>query len=349
MFSDIGGSLRIPAHFSGICSLKPSYHRLSYLGSTACKPVNHAIEPLAGPMAATVDDLIFFCKIAFGHAAPDVIPLKYIEPSTAKKIKFAYAKVDPFIQVSPACSRAVSVAVEALRSNGHEVVEFEYPPSFSKLMVLFYQLMSADGWRFYFKQLEDEPREQVLRNLLRYAALPNCIKSMTSWMARLFLKDQRALDLISAISSKSSYEVLKIQLQVQEITQEFNKFMADSGIDVIISPVHVLPATPNGSFGHIHFCAAYTFAWNLLNQPIGVLPTTKFSAESDIQKDAWPRPFTKSAIFSPNLLERAAQHFYPATDAFEGLPLGVQIIGASNCDELVLQAMSVLEKALNKN
>ena len=167
-------------------------------------------------------------------------------------------------------------------------------------------------------------------------------------MARFVLKDKRALDLISAISSKSSYEVLKIKLQVEEITHEFNKFLKESGIDVIISPVHVLPATPNGSFGHIHFCAAYTFAWNLLNQPIGVLPTTEFSAKLDIQKDAWPLKFTKSAIFSSNLLECAAQHFYPSEDC-DGLPLGIQVIGASNCDEMVLQAMSIIERVLRKN
>jgi Asp-tRNA(Asn)/Glu-tRNA(Gln) amidotransferase A subunit family amidase len=338
--------LRIPGHFSGICSLKPSYHRLSHLGSTSCKPVYHEIEVLSGPMSGNVSNLIHFCRQTFGHSAHDVVPLIFKETLfEQKQIKFGFCVDDPFITASPACIRAVRDAVSVLKQSGFEVVEFKYPTSFSRLMPLFYELISADGWEFYFKQLQGEMREPVLKNLLRYAALPNWMKFLVSRTAGLFLRDSSAVSLLRAISSKSSFEILKARIEVKEIAIEFQDFFFNSGMDVILSPCHVLPATPNGSFGDIHFCAVHTFAWNLLNQPIGVLPVGKFSSEIDCVDGEWPRPFKFKSIFSKTLLQRVAQHYYAAS-CIDGLPIGIQVIGRSNQDELVLAAMSKLESIL---
>jgi Asp-tRNA(Asn)/Glu-tRNA(Gln) amidotransferase A subunit family amidase len=52
---------------------------------------------------------------------------------------------DGYFEPVPACQRAVLEAVEALKSQGHEVVPFEVPYSSSKMVETYISLMGADG------------------------------------------------------------------------------------------------------------------------------------------------------------------------------------------------------------
>ena len=57
--SDIGGSIRIPSHWSGVCGHKPSYGIVSGLGQIPGMPgtLSQADIAVVGPMARDVDDL----------------------------------------------------------------------------------------------------------------------------------------------------------------------------------------------------------------------------------------------------------------------------------------------------
>ena len=48
--SDIGGSLRIPAAYCGIYSMKPAGGRISYFGARATMKGFDAFQSVAGPM-----------------------------------------------------------------------------------------------------------------------------------------------------------------------------------------------------------------------------------------------------------------------------------------------------------
>ena len=53
------------------------------------------------------------------------------------------ASLDRFIKASPVCKRAVLETVEALRSQGHECVEFKLPgPGNDTLMVEYVDLLT---------------------------------------------------------------------------------------------------------------------------------------------------------------------------------------------------------------
>src|SRR3974377_1805749 len=61
--SDSGGSVRVPAHFTGICSLKPTPGRIPARGHLPGCGGPFAFLGAIGPMARTVDDLSLLFQV----------------------------------------------------------------------------------------------------------------------------------------------------------------------------------------------------------------------------------------------------------------------------------------------
>jgi len=64
--SDGGGSIRVPAHFSGICGLKPTPGRIPSTGHFPVSAGPFALLGVVGPMARTVSDLQIFFEVMAG-------------------------------------------------------------------------------------------------------------------------------------------------------------------------------------------------------------------------------------------------------------------------------------------
>lgn len=60
--TDIGGSVRIPAHFSGCCGFKPTAGRLSTKGFVSGVKGQESVRGTAGPMAMEVDGLAMLMR-----------------------------------------------------------------------------------------------------------------------------------------------------------------------------------------------------------------------------------------------------------------------------------------------
>lgn len=91
-------------------------------------PGFRSILGVLGPMARTVEDIEIASRVTFGKSANySSAPVQYREVKLGGKLKFGYYFDDGMARITPACSRAVSEAVEALRKQGHECVEFELP------------------------------------------------------------------------------------------------------------------------------------------------------------------------------------------------------------------------------
>ncbi|KAL2041976.1 hypothetical protein N7G274_005164 [Stereocaulon virgatum] len=60
--SDVAGSVRVPAHYSGIYSLRCSTGRWPKMGMNTSMPGQEGIPSVFSPMARTLEDLIYFSK-----------------------------------------------------------------------------------------------------------------------------------------------------------------------------------------------------------------------------------------------------------------------------------------------
>src|ERR1022692_1150762 len=87
--SDMGGSIRIPAHFCGIAGLKPTPGRIPCSGhwpNAATGPF--ALGTSCGPMARRVEDLTLLFKVLIGFDAGDPmsVDLPWRDPSPTTRV-----------------------------------------------------------------------------------------------------------------------------------------------------------------------------------------------------------------------------------------------------------------------
>src|SRR5207248_2262987 len=82
--SDGGGSIRVPAHSSGICGLKPTPGRIPSTGHFPASGGPFALLGVVGPMARNVDDLKILFEVMRGHddADPCAAPVPICWPGT---------------------------------------------------------------------------------------------------------------------------------------------------------------------------------------------------------------------------------------------------------------------------
>jgi Asp-tRNA(Asn)/Glu-tRNA(Gln) amidotransferase A subunit family amidase len=123
--SDSGGSVREPAHFTGICSLKPTPGR--FPGGGHLPPCVGPFSTLGaiGPMARTIEDVTLLFKTLSSHhnADPISVPLEHrdIPAKDLKRIPIGYFTDDGLVPITPETRLAVETAAVALRKQGFTV------------------------------------------------------------------------------------------------------------------------------------------------------------------------------------------------------------------------------------
>lgn len=123
--SDSGGSVREPAHFTGICSLKPTPGRIPGAGHLPACVGPFSTLGAIGPMARTVDDVALLFEILSGQDTTDPagvpIGLRRYPPDELKQIRIGFFEDDGLVPVTPETRVAVHAAAEALRKHGFRV------------------------------------------------------------------------------------------------------------------------------------------------------------------------------------------------------------------------------------
>ena len=123
--SDGGGSIRVPAHFSGICGLKPTPGRIPATGHFPTSVACFALLGVVGPMARTVADLKVLFQVMqgpdYGDPSSAPVPVRWPQPYDLKKLRIGYFEDDGRTPVTPETRAAVRRAAEALQRAGFEV------------------------------------------------------------------------------------------------------------------------------------------------------------------------------------------------------------------------------------
>lgn len=103
--TDVAGSVRVPAHYSGIYAIKASVGRFVRMGNSTSIPGQEGVAAVYSPMARTLEDLD-----TFWQAVVSMEPWKY-DPS-----------VCPSLYVSPTCclTSPCEVPPHSLEKSRHE-------------------------------------------------------------------------------------------------------------------------------------------------------------------------------------------------------------------------------------
>jgi amidase len=130
--SDIGGSVRNPAHYNGIFSLKPSEWRVPSRGHVPSLPgQTRAIRYMGvfGPLARSVDDLDVALRILAGpdgneaEAAP--VPLGPTPKLAARDLRIAVLEGNPLVPVSADTAKVIQDTARLLAGAGTRVKRAE--------------------------------------------------------------------------------------------------------------------------------------------------------------------------------------------------------------------------------
>ena len=146
--SDGGGSVREPAHFTGICAMKPTPGRIPTKGHLPDNVGPFALLGTVGPMARTMADVTLLFRVVSGAldidpvAAP--VPYRSQTPEALKKLRIGYFEDDGLVPVTAETRQAVQDAVHSLRRHGFHVEEFR-PPSLERARELWYTFFVRCG------------------------------------------------------------------------------------------------------------------------------------------------------------------------------------------------------------
>ncbi|KAK1227419.1 hypothetical protein PQX77_009566 [Marasmius sp. AFHP31] len=195
MGSDVAGSIRLPAHFTGVYGLKGSAGRWPSEGNQSSMEGLEALKTLGGPLTQRMEDMIDVWRGVIGMKPwtyeSSCLPMPWRESEfkdvTGRKLKWGVVWTDGLIPPSPACRRALTMAIDALRDEGHEVVDVTpHTPSIPDLLAIGYQLGFGDGCSQILSQLhsDEEPLNLPLQAIVDLVRLP----SWKRWLLSLLIK-----------------------------------------------------------------------------------------------------------------------------------------------------------------
>ena len=280
--SDGGGSIRVPAHFSGICGLKPTPGRIPATGHFPTSVGPFALIGVVGPMARTAEDLRLLFEVMQGPDEGDTssapVPVRWPDEREVKKIRIGYFEDDGRTPVTAETCAAVRTAAESLKRTGFEVVPFR-PQGLEWARQLWWKFFGIAGGMLLGPMTRGHEGE-----------LSPILGEFSSWVAR------------EPVHSGES--LLETWIGRDELRTEVFAQMRE--FPVLLCPVAAIPAFRHGerSWTVEGRAVEYLDAWsytewfNLLGMPAAVVPVGQSRAGLPIGVQIVARPWQEEIVLA---------------------------------------------------
>jgi Asp-tRNA(Asn)/Glu-tRNA(Gln) amidotransferase A subunit family amidase len=296
--SDGGGSIREPAHFSGICGLKPTPGRIPATGHFPASVGPFALLGVVGPMARNMDDLKILFEVMQGPDAGDPsaapVPLRWPAADDLKRIRVGYFEDDGRTPVTPETRAAVRTAAEALRRAGFQVEPFR-PEGLELARQLWWNLFGIAGGMMLGSMTKG--REDDLSPMLKE-----------------FCRG------VAAQPSHTGQSLLDTWMQRDELRMKMFAQMRD--YPVLLCPVASIPAFRHGERGWqvegktVKYLDAWSYTewFNLLGTPAVTVPVGKSPEGLPIGVQIVARPWQEELVIKVAAALEAQHGRYPRPD-----------------------------------
>ncbi|KAM9905541.1 hypothetical protein OXX79_002103 [Metschnikowia pulcherrima] len=313
--TDIGGSIRIPASFSKVFSLRPTFGRFPTYGARSGLPGLESVNSVNGPICKDIDTLEFYSRAVVDGKPwmydPKMIQIPWSAPELAPKLTFAILSDDLQVRPTPPVIRAVSEVKKALIDAGHDVIDWE-PTDHLRLSEIITKFFVSDGGVHLKKEI-DETGEPFFPYMKMYGTTPEMtVSELWDLHAERTVLAKKYLDRWNATAAATS---------------------SGKPIDAIIMPASPFPGNPNGKF---HDYVGYTSPFNLLDYTAGTFPVLRADKNVDTKE-------ARSTFY--NETDRKVWEDYDPEESHGGY-VGLQLIGRKFEEEKVIEMMKLVSKIL---
>ena len=207
--SDGGGSIRVPAHFSGVCGLKPTPGRIPSTGHFPPSGGPFALIGVVGPMARTVGDLKLLFEVMQGPDDGDScsapVAMRWPSEEDVLKLGVAYFEDDSRTPVTQEIRTAVRTAAEKLGRAGFRVEPFR-PDGLEEARMLWKKFFVVAGGMLIRPMFEGRETDlsPTLKEFLAWSSAETPLTGeslLDAWIARdqlrsMFLAQMRQYPII---------------------------------------------------------------------------------------------------------------------------------------------------------